>query len=244
LDAAIENLPPETLETMQVCWTELNAGSPADRDLLRARANAGCALRTFYSPIIRSLWPFQGPDRRAVVEPGRYNPARYPHGDRLAQALVAMNMPDDVLYLMYDMSAEQEPLDLDEMFAGDLRRWRAEGKKTNMQLGDFIARHFSTSRVFASPTREGAPLLREMVDQVLDEALVRAIVSPEILRGELDTLLHGYAGCLEEIPVHKRVASHFGLSWWSPDMKYRWMSNRRTHREYILDYIKWTQWRS
>ena len=60
---------------------------------------------------------------------------------------------------------------------------------------------------------------------------------------ELDALLDGYAGWQEELPVHKRVADHFALSWWSPDMTYRWMNNARTHRDYVLDYIRWVQWR-
>jgi hypothetical protein len=243
LDNVAESLPPETLDTMQFCWTELNAGTPDTRDQLHQQIPAGCTVRTFYAPVISSLWPFQGPDDRAVAEPGRYLPSRYPYGDRLARALAAMNMPDDVLSLMYDMSAEQEPLELDELFANDLRRWRAEGKKSDIQLADFIERHISTSRVFVAPHREGPILLREMVDQVLDDGRVRDVVRPEILSAELDALLDGYTGGQEELPVHKRVASHFNMSWWSADMKYRWMNNQRTYREYILDYIKWTQWR-
>ncbi|MGD0107008.1 MAG: hypothetical protein ABSC06_23660 [Rhodopila sp.] len=243
LAKAAATLPPETLDTMQVCWTELNAGSPGARESLRLRSAAGCAMRTFYTPIIRSLWPFQGPDGRAAPEPGRYHPSRYPYGDRLAQALAGMNMPDDVLYLMYEMSAEQEPLELDEMFANDLRRWRAEGKKSNMALADFIERHISSSRVFVAPDREGPVLLREMVEQVLDDGLVRDVVSSEVVAAELDALLDGYVGGHEEVPVHKRVAGHFNLSWWSQDMKYRWANNQRTHRDYILDTIRWAQWR-
>jgi len=243
MDKAAASLPPETLDTMQVCWMELNAGTPGARESLRFRAPAGCSVRTFHAPMIRSLWPFLGPDGRAVPEPGRYHPSRYPYGDRLAQALTGMNMPDDVLYLMYEMSAEQEPLELDEMFASDLRRWRAEGKKSNMALADFIERHISSSRVFVAPDREGPVLLREMVEQVLDDGLVRDVAGPEVVAAELDGLLEGYIGVPEQVPVHERVASHFNLAWWKPDMKYRWANNQRTHRDYILDTIRWAQWR-
>ncbi|MEA2731798.1 MAG: hypothetical protein QOF70_6273 [Acetobacteraceae bacterium] len=243
LDIAAERLPPGTLDTMQFCWMELNAGTPVTRDPLRERLGPGCALRTFYAPIIRSLWPFQGPDSRAVIEPGRHIPSRYPYADRLAQVLAAMNMPDDVLYLMYDMSANQEPLELDEIFANDLRRWRAEGKKSDVRLADFIERHIRTERLFVAPNREGPILLREMVDQLLDDGMIRDIASPDVVSAELDVLLDGYTGWQEELPVHQRVARHFDLAWWSPDMKYRWMNNYRTHRDHILDYIKWMQWR-
>lgn len=236
-------LPPTALDTMQLCWIELNAGTSETRDALRQRVPATCNMRTFYAPISRTMWPFQAPDDRAEIEPGRYNPSRYPYGDRLARALAGMNMPDDVLYLMYEMSVEQEPLDLDEMFANDLRRWRAEGKKSNMQLADFIEHHFTTSRVFVAPDREGPILLREMVNQVLDDGLVRDVADPDVVAAELDALLDGYVGWPEQLPVHKRVATHFNLSWWSADMKYRWMNNERTYRDHVLDTIRWTQWR-
>jgi len=112
-----------------------------------------------------------------------------------------------------------------------------------MQLAGFIERQLSTSRLFTAPDRAAPPLLREMVDQLLDDGLIRDIASPETLSAELDALLDGYVGVQQEVPVHKRVASHFNLSWWSADMRYRWMNNRLTHREYILDMIKWAQWR-
>lgn len=243
-EEATAGLPPETIDTAQFCWLELNAGFLEARDRLRRRLPAACRVRTFYSPIIRSLWPFQGPDSRAVVEPGRYDPSRYPYGDRLAHALSAVSLPDDVLYTMYETSAQQELPDLDEMFANDLRRWRAEGRKTDMRLADFIERHISSSRIFIAPDRVGAPLMREMVDQVLDDDPVRDVATPETLSHELDMLLEGYRGWQEEVPVHKRVAEHFKLSWWSPDMTYRWKNNLRTHRDHVLDTIRWTQWRT
>ncbi|HEX4365490.1 MAG TPA: WcbI family polysaccharide biosynthesis putative acetyltransferase [Rhodopila sp.] len=243
LDRAAGDLPPETLRTMRFCWIQLNAGRPETRDPLRQQLPADCALRTFYAPIINAFWPFQGPDRRAVPEPGRHSPSRYPYGDRLAQPLAAMTLPDDVIYLMYEMSARQEAVDFEEIYANDLRRWRAEGRKSDLRLADFIERHLGTSRLFIAPNRVGPVLLREMVDQFLDDALVRDIATPETLAAELDALLEGYAGWQQEVPIHKRVADHFNLAWWSPDTKYRWENNLRTHREHILDYIRWAQWR-
>jgi hypothetical protein len=243
LEEAIERLQPETLDTAQFCWFGLNAGIPQARERLRGRLPAACRVRTFFTPIIRSLWPFHAADPRAVVEPGRYHPSRYPYGDRLAHAFAAMDLPDDELYLMYEAAAEQEPLELDEIFANDLRRWRAESRKSDMHLADFIEQHIQTSRVFIAPNRVGPLLLREMVDQVLRDGVVRDIAEPEMLSGELDALLDGYLGWQEEVPIHKRVAEHFKLSWWSPGMTYRWKNNRRTHREHVLDTIRWAQWR-
>jgi hypothetical protein len=242
-DEAVAHLPPESLETMQFCWLQLNAGTSETRDAFRQRLTPDCVSRTFFAPIVNALWPFLGPDARAVEEPGRYAPSRYPYGDRLAQALITMSLPDDVTCLMYDMSAEQESLDFEALFASDLRRLRAEARKSDMHLANFIEQNISSSRLFIAPARVGPVLLREIVDQILDDALVRDVVQPETLSAELDTLLDGYVGWQEEVPVHKRVASHFNLAWWSPGMKYRWMNNEYTYRDYVLDYIRWVQWR-
>jgi hypothetical protein len=243
LSQAEATLPAGTLETIRFCWTEINAGTTGTRDELRAAVPAGCAARTFYAPSCQALWPFQGVDSRSVPEPGRYHPSRFPYGDRVAQTLAGLRLSDEVIYLMYEVLTEKELLDLGAMFAADLRRWQADDQRSDLQLADFIVQHIRSDRVFISPGRVGPILLREMVLQMLDDPLVRDIARPEVLWAELDTLLDGFAGWREEIPIHPRVASHFGLSWWSADMQYRWKNNLRSHREYILDYIRWAQWR-
>lgn len=244
LDQAIGDLPPGTMESVQFCWLQLNAGTPDTRDPLRERLPAGAILRTFYAPVMNALWPFQAPDNRAVREPGRYNPSRYPYGDRLAQTLISMNLPDDVIYMMYEMSADQEPLDLEHAFDNDMRRWRAEGRKSSMNLAAFIEQHLGSHRLFIAPDKVAPFLLREMVDQILDDDAVHHVADRDTLAAELDTLLEGFVGWPEEVPVHKRVAAHFNLAWWSPGMKYRWWNNRRTYRDHILDSIRWVQWRT
>jgi hypothetical protein len=243
LEAAARRLPDGALDTAQFCWLELNAGTPDRRDAIRNRLPPACTLRTYYAPIINALWPFKTLDQRAVAEPGRYIPSRYPYGDRIALSLTTMNLPDDVLYLTYDMAANADQTDLDEVFGDDMRRWRAEGRKSDLQLANFIEDHLSEMRLFAAPNRPGPALMREIVAQILDDIFVRDIAGSDTILAELDELLEGYRGWREELPVHSRIAKHFKLSWWSPDMTYRWFNNRNTHRDYILDYIKWTQWR-
>jgi hypothetical protein len=63
------------------------------------------------------------------------------------------------------------------------------------------------------------------------------------LLADLDAVMEGYVGPRQELPVHPLIARHFKLAWWSPNQMYRWHGNRMTHRDYILDYIKWAPWR-
>ena len=65
----------------------------------------------------------------------------------------------------------------------------------------------------------------------------------ETVTAELDALLEGFVPWDVELPITPRVARHFGLTWWRPDMKYRWFNNYRTQRQYTLDYIQWVRWR-
>jgi hypothetical protein len=90
-----------------------------------------------------------------------------------------------------------------------------------------------------SPNHAGPVLLRAMIDQVAG----RLPAEIGVLEAELDFLLDGYAGWRHELPVHKRVAEHFGLAWWSPEFRYCWQNNKRTYREHILDIVRWVQWR-
>src|SRR3984957_902690 len=143
-DKATEHLPPDTLETAQFCWLNTGSGTPASRNAVLRRLSADCTPRTFYTPSAQALWPFQAPDPRAVPEPGRYHAARYPFGDRLGMSLKSLNILDDVVALMYQMSVAREPLDLDAMFADDLARWRLDDSPSDLELAGFISRHFQT----------------------------------------------------------------------------------------------------
>jgi hypothetical protein len=233
LQNATANLPPGTLETIRFCWTETNARMPSTRELLRNGLPPDSLDRTFYAPSCQALWPFRGRDSRAVPEPGRYPASRYPYSDRLAQTLAGVPMSREMLFLMYEAATNREPLDLDAMFAADLGHWQQQDAQSDIRLAAIIAAHFRSERLFISPDRVGPALLREMVWQVLDDPMVRDVAAPEVVLGELDAVLDGFTGRREEIPVHPRVAGHFGLSWWSSDMKYRWMNNLLSQQDYI-----------
>lgn len=240
---ATDRLPPGTLDSAAFCWIENTAGSAASRDALRKGVPSDCRLLDYYTPAVKAMWPFLTPDDRAVAEHGRYLPSRYGYGDRHARALATMNMPDDVVHLMYEMATGQDPIDLSALFADDMRRWRAADENTDLVLADFIEANFTAKRLFIAPDLPGPDLLRIMVDQVIAGAVPPGTADSATVKAELDFLLDGYVGWQSELPVHSRVGKHFGFAWWSPEMRYKWQNNRRTHREHILDSIRWAEWR-
>lgn len=243
LDERIATLPPATLDTASFCWIDNRAGTANDRDGLRARLPEGCATFTFLTPHLRALWPFLTIDPRARPEPGRYADARYPQGDRIAMQFANANIPDDVVWLMYEAAAEQEPVDLDAALDEELRHMIRDEAAADIRMADYIRAHLGTSRLFLTPYLPNVPLIREIAARLLDIPPLRDVVRGDVLREELDALLEGFVPWDVELPVHPRVARHFGLNWWTPEMTYRWFNNYRTRRQYTLDYIRWVPWR-
>jgi hypothetical protein len=243
LQDQIAALPPGTLDSASFCWIDNRAGLAEQRDAMRALLPDGCRTLTFLTPHFRCLWPLLASDPRSKAEPGRYGDARYPQGDRLAMSLATANMPDDVVYLAYDMAVENEPLDLDAAFAREIRHMRREEAAADIRMANFIQYHLSTDRLFLTPYLPGPRLILEVMTGILDLPEVHMIASAAAVRRELNALLQGFVPWDVELPVHARVARHFDLRWWTPDMTYRWFNNHRTLRQYILDYIRWVPWR-
>jgi hypothetical protein len=239
----IVELPPGTLDSASFCWIDNRAGLPEDRDAMRAMLPDTCRKLTFLTPHLRCLWPLLASDPRSRAEPGRYGDARYPQGDRLAMPLATANMPDDVVYLMYDMAVEKEALDLDGAFAREIRAMRQEEAAADIRVAGFIQNNLSSHRLFLTPYLPGARLILEMTRGILDLPEVHMVADAATVHRELDALLEGFVPWDVELPIHARVARHFDLRWWRPDMRYRWFNNHRTHRQYMLDYIRWVPWR-
>jgi hypothetical protein len=230
-------------QPIRFCWLDISAGAATRQEELINRLPDGCTLRTFYTPAIEALWPFAAPDERSRPEPRLYHPSRYPHGDRHAIALAGTDLPDEMLYLMYEMAAKADAIDLDALFAGDLRRWRGLDRQTDVKLAGFIESRIGSSRLFMSPTLIGPDLLKPIAERIVTDLPGLAVADPVAISAELDSLLDGHAGWRNELPIHRRVAEHFRLAWWSPEMKYRWQNNLRTYREHVLDSIRWAGWR-
>ncbi len=243
VDNFVERESAEAISGARFCWIQADFGRGINHDALRARLPADCEVRVFPTPRFNALWPFQGNDPRAVPEPGRYSPARYPFTDRIAASLAPLNMPDDVLFLMYESMSEKEMPDMEAMVAADIGRLEKAEANCDVKLSPFIRRHFRHKRLFLAPVVPARALVRELVDRLLDSPAVGRLTNNAALGGELDSLLEGYIGRREEVPIHPLIAQRLQLAWWNADLSYRWFNNRRSYKEYIVNYIRWLQWR-
>lgn len=243
LDQTEADRPPQALASAQFCWLQSDIGKPAVRTALRDALPATCDVRTFPALRCDALWPLQGVDSRAVPEPNPWWPARYPVTDRVAASLAYLNMPDDVVYLMYESMSEAAMTNLDAVLAADLAAWKLLDSRNDIRIADFLQRNFRHKRLFIAPTVPARAVVRELIDRLVALPAIHALIDASELTGDLDQLMEGYGGQREEVPIHPGVGRHFQLAWWSPEMRYRWHNNRYGFRDYIIDYIRWAPWR-
>jgi hypothetical protein len=190
-----------------------------------------------------ALWPFQGHDPRLKPEPGVHPSGRYPFSDKICARLASYSMSDDVLLLIHETMADAEMPDLDAAMTATIASCRAMDARTDIKLADFIEAEFRHRRLFLTPTAPAPDLIRELALRLLALPAIEALGHPAQLAAELDKVMEGYAGTRMELPIGPRVGRHFGLEWWSEGMTYRRGGSRSTYPEYVVDQIRWTQWR-
>jgi hypothetical protein len=233
----------QTMARAEICWMQSDVGRDVAQQRLQAHLPASCRVIRFPTPHMHALWPFLGGDARAIAEPGRYEPARYPFGDRIAASLADCNLADDALFRAYECRVRTDMPDLDALLAADQAAWTAMDARNDVKLADVLGERFRAQRLFLAPTIPGSALLHELGIRLL--AIQSSQWKPVAARlvDELDRLMEGHVGQREELPIHKRVATHFQLAWWSEAMTYRWFNNRVSFRDYAIDTIRWAPWR-
>ena len=235
--------PPSAVESARLCWLQVDTGRRPHVAALLAALPRDCEIRRFGVPELTAFWPFLSTDPRAVREPGRYIPARYRFGDRIAAGLTRYAMADDLLYTIYEGMTEKEMPNLDALLAVDVMNWKRLDARCDVKLAPYLEQAVRTERPFAAPTIPGGDLIRALATRLLDTPVLHAQAPQADVLAELGTLMEGYIGRREELPIHPLVGRHFQPAWWAPAQTYRWFGNRFSFKDYTLDYIKWTQWR-
>ncbi|HTW69493.1 MAG TPA: WcbI family polysaccharide biosynthesis putative acetyltransferase [Acetobacteraceae bacterium] len=232
----------EILASAKACWFQTGPDETVVSDL-RSHLPEGCDLRSFPAPRMEGLWPFLGFDPRLRPEPEQYPGGRYPFGDRIAASLASLQLPDDVLLLVYDSMTQKELPDLDASLAADHAAWQRLDAANDVKVADFVLENFRRHRLFFSPPHPTGEVLRHMVLQLIAGSPLELLCTPVVLRSQLDLLLAGYIGRRMELPILPHVARHFALAWWQPGMRYRVHGNFWTAEEYTLHYLRWLPWR-
>jgi hypothetical protein len=220
-------------------WEQVEMGGlSSNRAALHDLIPKNIPIVTFPPFTATCLWPFAGNDPRIAADP-----ERYPWPDSIAAVLAAENLPDDELFAKYlRVTAERMP-DLDRRLRLDIARWKASDAIADVPLADWVEATFRSVNLFYTSGHIAAPAVAFLMKQLLGRT---SILTPALARaaiGEVDVLLRRHTGQdFECVPIHPLVAERLNLRFYDPDATYRWHAHAWTFRQYILHYIRWTDY--
>lgn len=184
------------------------------------------------------LWPFAGNDPRIARDP-----CRYPWPDSVAAVLSAENLPEDELFDKYVLETIERMPDLDRRLRLDIARWKAADAISDFALADWVEAKFRSVNLFHTSGHITAYAVNFLMKQLLSRT---SILSPGLARAainEVDILLRCHTGQdFESVPIHPLVAERLHLRFFKPDTTYRWHAHEWTFRQYILHYIRWSDY--
>jgi len=226
---------PEFMSDVRVVWEQVTSGPIAEHSAeMHRRLPEGCQVIRFPPLWMTTLWPFIGSDPRLASS------ARYTWSDSIAVQLVKEDLPDDELYARYMRLSTDRMPDLDRRLRLDLLHWRANDAVSDIKLADYVLERFRAMRLFYTAGHAAAApmchLLRALIDRT--ELIDRTDAMEASL--ELDVLLRHHGGHdYQMVPIHPLVGERLGLQYYHPDQRYRYHAHDWTHKEYILNYIRW-----
>lgn len=220
-------------------WEQVETGGmSANRAAFHERVPKHIPIVTFPPFSAACLWPFAGNDPRIAADP-----ERYPWPDSIAAVLAIEPLPDDELFAKYMRVTTERMPDLDRRLRLDVARWKASDAIADVRLADWVETTFRSVNLFHTSGHITAPAVSFLMKQLLSRT---GILPPALARAamaEVDGLLHRHTGQdFECVPIHPLVAERLKLRFYDPDATYRWHMHEWTFRQYILHYIRWSDY--
>jgi hypothetical protein len=224
-----DTIAREDLESCEVLFEQIAHQAPElpDKDQLPA----GCQVLRFPILFLNSLWPQAIDDPRNEASKSKEQPAGlWPYGDRYVLKLLDQGFtPDQVVdeYLNWDLS---EKVDLERFHHINWAKAKELDRRAELKLGGYVEQNFRNERLFVTrnhPSREMLIVMRDKAFEALD-------LAPATHDDDIDPASGGMYNSY--VPVHPSVAKFFGLTWWTPDLRYRTHGDDMDIREYLRRY--------
>ncbi len=229
-------LPEESLKGCQVLFQQKGVDEEFP---YRAGLNPAAQVATFHSLNFLSLWPFTCVDPRNKSELPLFPFGRYPEGDRLILELLDSRDSSPSAVLEAYRQADVIPVALERLFELESERLRAMDSECDVKLGQYILDRFHAERLFWSHNHPTSLLLKKLALDLLDRVDLSHFMDVEATRRWVTDRLDNYEDLSEQqIPIHPKIAEHFGLKWYTPDYRYHYMKGHYTFDEYTLRYIE------
>jgi hypothetical protein len=197
------------------------------------------ATARLYIPMVTAafLWPFAGqPHPKNAACPfltgGPYGGEA--SDSYLNRLILSGTDPEEAVETYVNLDVRKR-VNLDRLFELVMDRQRSRDEATGYDIAGVIEGHFRTEQIFLSPyhpnTRVSIALATRFFEQLGAD---RADIERMRAQTNITPFPKG------ELPVHPAVARHFGLTYVTPDRRYRFMNEGLfTFREYALRYMRY-----
>lgn len=213
---------------------------PPLRNALRSALPHRCPTLVFPSLWMISPWPFeamQPAERRDADADFPYG--RFPIGDRIALAVAETGLAGDAAYDAYMKLAAERMPNLEQLLELDLDVGVRNDRASDVVIGDYVLEHFRRRHLFRCSghvTLDAMGLLVERISHAIRPVIgVDPSTGLPRMRATIETL-PGMGNV--QMPIHPQVAEALELEFYQPDMRYDWMGQSWTHRDYIIRYIE------
>jgi hypothetical protein len=140
------------------------------------------------------------------------------------------------------LTTERMP-DLDRRLRIDSARWAASDAIADIKLAQWVEKTFRSVNLFYTSGHIAAPAIAYLMKQLLGRTTVFPPALARAAAAEVDILLRHHSGQdFESVPIHPLVAERLDLRFYRPDATYRWHAHRWSMRQYLLHYIRWTDY--
>jgi hypothetical protein len=216
-------------EALRRCAFVLEQTGHFTSDLIgKALLPPDCRVIRFPIVWMNSLWPLNCVDPRNQPR-GPDDRGPFPYGDRLLmQYLEEGASPEEAVERWFDADLGTWKK-LDRYHEINVSKVRQLDLESDVPLGAFVLDNFRRRRLFVTYNHP-SPLMLLHMATALCEALGYPDAKPTLPKGNKDGMgqLH--------VPLHPKIAAHFELEWFDPDMLYVYFDEQLTAREYMHRY--------
>jgi hypothetical protein len=229
---------PEGVENAALYWEQYDerAAIPI-REETRKQIPEGCPTLVYPPLAGMAFWPFAWADSRSAPEP-QYPWGRYPWGDRIGLEIARLNLPESEIFDRYMELSMQKMPDIVELARRDHFLAAKRDAACDVQIQDFLLPNYLTDYLFWTWGHTSSVLMFELIRRLFEKSEhVLGPITPEI-ESELQAAVTRYPAIgAEQLPIHPEVIRRLGLTFCTPDTRYRWFDQEWTFEEYITRYI-------
>lgn len=195
-----------------------------------------CLTVRFPSVDLNLLWPFNCVNPYNAPEPPLFPFGRYPYGDRVIVNAINRGMAEAEILDYYLTGWDEYRIDLDRLLQLEAARMQAREAHCDVRVSDFIFENFRARRLFWTVNHPASKMLAELMDRLLQAS---DLAQPALQDADVASTLASHFGAagplgVVGVPVHPKIAEHFGLQWYDPGERYSsWDGSTSSYVEYF-----------